>query len=58
MTAYLPVRHSHGKRTRFTVLVSCSAEFAVHSMSAPLPADIGVARGAQWAMSPTNFYNI
>jgi len=30
ITIYLPVRHSHGKRARFTVLVSCSAELAVH----------------------------
>jgi len=28
---YLPVRHSHGTRVTFTVLVSCSAELAVHS---------------------------
>jgi len=31
ITVYLPVRLSHGTRARFTVLVSCSAEFAVHS---------------------------
>jgi len=27
----LPARHSHGTRARFTVLVSCSGELAVHS---------------------------
>jgi len=31
ITVYLPVWHSHGARARFTVLVSCSAEHAVHS---------------------------
>jgi len=31
ITVYLPERHSHGTRARFTVLVSCSAELAVHS---------------------------
>jgi len=31
ITFYLPVRHSQGTRARFTVLVSCSAELAVHS---------------------------
>jgi len=31
ITVYLPVRHSHCTRARFTVLVSCSAELAVHS---------------------------
>jgi len=38
ITVHLPVRHSHGTRTRFTVLVSCSADcWACSSfMSAPL----------------------
>jgi len=31
MTVHLPVWHSHCTRARFTVLVSCSAELAVHS---------------------------
>ena len=31
MPVYLPVWHSHCLRTRFTVLVSCSSELAVHS---------------------------
>jgi len=31
ITVYLPVRHLHGIRGRFTVLVSCSAELAVHT---------------------------
>jgi len=31
ITVYLPVRHSHCARARFTVLLSCSAELAVHS---------------------------
>jgi len=31
ITVYLAVRHSHCARARFTVLVSCSAEPAVHS---------------------------
>jgi len=31
ITVFLPVRHSHGTRVMFTVLVSCSAELAVHS---------------------------
>ena len=31
MTVYLPVWHWHCTRARFTVLVSCSDEFAVHS---------------------------
>jgi len=29
-TLYLPVRHSHCTRARFTVLVACSDELAVH----------------------------
>jgi len=33
MTVYLPVWHSHCTSVRFTVLVSCSDEFAVHSCS-------------------------
>jgi len=31
MIVYLPVRHSHGTRARFTVLESCSGKIAVHS---------------------------
>jgi len=31
IAVYLPVQHSHCERARFTVLVSCSAELAVHS---------------------------
>jgi len=31
ITVYLPARHSHSARARFTVLVLCSAELAVHS---------------------------
>jgi len=31
ITVYFPVRHSNCARTRFTVLVSYSAELAVHS---------------------------
>jgi len=31
MPVYLPVWHSHCLRTRFTFLVSCSSELAVHS---------------------------
>jgi len=31
ITVYLQVRHSNCARARFTVLVSCSAELAVHS---------------------------
>jgi len=30
ITVYCPVRHSHCARARFNVLVSCSAELAVH----------------------------
>jgi len=30
MTVFLPVRYSHCTRARFTVLVSCSRELAVH----------------------------
>jgi len=31
MAVYLPVRHPHCTRARFTILVSCSDELAVHS---------------------------
>jgi len=31
MTVYLPVRHSHCTRARYTVLVSCSSELSFHS---------------------------
>jgi len=31
MTVYLLAGHSHGARARFTVLVSCSDELAVHA---------------------------
>jgi len=31
MTVFLPVWHSHCTRVRFTVIVSCSDEFTVHS---------------------------
>jgi len=31
MTVYLPVWHSHCTSARFTVMVSCSDEIAVHS---------------------------
>jgi len=30
MAVYLPVRHSRCPRARFTVLVSCSREIAIH----------------------------
>jgi len=33
MTVYWPVRHSHCTRARFTVLVPCSRELAVHLCS-------------------------
>jgi len=38
MTVYLPVLHAHCTRVRFTVLMSCSDEFTVHSCPLQLPA--------------------
>jgi len=37
MTVYLPVRHSHCRRVRITVLVPCSKELAVHLYSIAWP---------------------
>jgi len=50
ITVYLPVRHSHGTRASFNVLVSCSAKLAVHSC--PLLYGPGRAWGA---ISSQNF---
>jgi len=37
ITVYWPVRQSHCTRARFTVLVSCSKELAVHLCSIAWP---------------------
>jgi len=41
MTVYLPVLHSHCTRVRFTVLMSCNDELAVHSCPLQMPAEAG-----------------
>ena len=56
MKVYQPVWHSHSTRARFTVLVSCSSELAVHSCL--LLYVQGQVRVARLAFLRPNFRNL
>jgi len=54
MTVYLPVRHSHCTRVTFTVLVSCSGEFAVRLCLLHCVAALGSGFFCCWSLLRNN----